>query len=99
MSRPLQRTALREADQARDIAQLAQNRRGRDWADAVLVHQRLTAELAARPAGQLAFERDELALDLVDDGQRDGDALQGGGRQLERVQERAPVGPQELVGD
>src|SRR3954470_24357869 len=98
MSRPLQRTALREADR-RLTSPLAEYGGGRPRPDAVLAHQGLTAGLAARQASDLALEPHQLTLDLIDDRQRDLDPLQGRGRQRERAKERAPVGPQQLVGN
>jgi len=79
--------------QARDVAEFAEHGGGRDRADAVLAHQGLTAGLPARQPGEFALERHELAVELIDDRQRDLDPLQRRGRQRERVQERAPVGP------
>src|SRR4051794_7171095 len=47
-------------------------------------------------ASELALEPHQLAVDLIDDRQRDLNPLQGGGRRRERAKERAPVGPQQL---
>ena len=99
MSRPEQRTALREADRRETSPSSARIVVAVSGPIAVLAHQRLTARLVTREASELALERDQLAVDLVDDRQRDLDPLRGRGRQLERAQERAPVGPQQLVGD
>src|SRR3954466_9211854 len=76
MSSPLQRTALR-GRQAAHVPEFAEHGGGRDRADAVLAHQGLTTGLPARQALELALERHELAVDLIDDRQRDLDRLQG----------------------
>jgi len=64
-----------------------------------LAHQGLAADLVAGQAGQVALEDDQLAVEFVDDRQRDLDPLQGRRRQHELAQERASVGAQQLVRD
>jgi hypothetical protein len=59
----------------------------------------LAARLAPCEAPELALERDQLAVDLIDDRQRDLDPLAGRRWQLEPAQEGAPVGSQQLLGD
>src|SRR3954453_164865 len=49
------------------VAEFAEHGGGRDWPDAVLAHQGLTAGLAAGQGGDLAPEWHQLALKLVDD--------------------------------
>src|SRR3954467_7510746 len=98
MSRPLQRTALREAER-RLTSPSSQSTVVGDRPDAVLAHQGLTADLTARQGSDLALEPHQLAVDLIDDRQGDLDPLQGGGRQRERAQERAAVGPPQPGGN
>src|SRR3954451_7203916 len=99
MPRPLQRTALREADrrvtspssQSTVVAVIGPTPywRIRAWQPIWRRAKRAS----------FALEDDQLAVELVDDRQGDLDSLQGRRRQHECAQERASVRAQQLVGD
>src|SRR3954468_22940143 len=99
MSRPLQRTALREADrrvtspssQSTVVAVIGPTPYWRIRAWQPIWRRAKRARSRSRTT--------QLALEFVDDRQRHLNPLQGGRRQHELPQERASVSAQQLVRD
>src|SRR4051794_5064098 len=98
MSRPLQRTALRDAERRLTSPSSQSTVVAVTGPTPYWPHQRLTADLAACQAGELTLQRHQRTLELVNDRQGDLDPRQGRGRQTEHAKQRAPVGPQQLAG-
>src|SRR5438093_66610 len=88
-------SSLREAA---DVAELAEDGGGNQLADPVLAEQRLATALTAGEAAQLALERRQLGIEGIDHRQPDPDALARCPRQLEPLQESAPLAPEQALG-
>ena len=69
--------------EASGVAELGDDRRRNERADAVVAHQRPAARLAASEAPQLKIEGVDLVAEVLDDAQRDGDLLLGDRGKLE----------------
>jgi hypothetical protein len=73
---------LARSRQARHVAELTEDRRRGQLADAVVAHQRPAPGLAARQPAQRVLERGELLVERLDHRKRHLDPLAGRRRQL-----------------
>src|SRR5215211_6831606 len=87
---------LARGGQTRDVTEFAEDHRRGQLAYPELALERPTARLAAGEPAQLLLERAELAVDRVDQRQRDLDPLAVRRGQLESLQELAPGGRAQL---
>jgi hypothetical protein len=99
MSRPGCAHQLARAGEARDVAQLAEDRERCQLPDPVLGEQRPAALLAAGELAQLPLERRQLDVESVDQGERDSHPLARRRRQLEPLQVGAPFAAEQACWD